>query len=199
MIRPTRLVPVALGALLAASLGQAQAQNSFPTVLIENGVGTNDSVFLGAPDDVYLGLGRAQVTYDFGDWVIVNRDAAVDLNVYEVDFGSQEFSQMTVLVSQDGVNFISVKASEQNLVRIAGDNARHTGNTFGKSYDLGGLDWARYVRIDGLSNTNPGSSNGFDLDAMGAHEVMAAVPEPGTWALMLAGVGGLLARRRRAA
>lgn len=196
MIRSTRIVPVALGVLLAASLGQAQAQNNFPTVLIENGVGTNDSVFLGAPDDVYFGLGRAQVTYDFGDWHIVNRDNAVDLNVYEVDFGGPEFSLMTILVSQDGVDFTSIKASEQTLTRIDGDDARHTGDTFGKSYDLGALAWARYVRIDGLSNASPGSSNGFDLDAIGAHEVMAAVPEPATWALMLAGVGGLLARRR---
>jgi hypothetical protein len=199
MIRSTRLVPVALGVLLAASLGQAQAQGSFPTVLIENSVGTNDSVFLGAPDDVYLGLGREQVTYDFGDWLIVNRDNAVDLNVYEVDFGSPEFSSMTVLVSQDGLTFTSLKASEAALVRIPGDNTWHTNASFGRSYDLGGLEWARYVRIDGLSNTNPGGSNGFDLDAIGAHEVMAAVPEPGTWALMLAGVGGLLMRRRIAA
>jgi PEP-CTERM motif len=188
---------VALAVVLAASFGHAGAQVNFPTVLIENGVGTNDSVFLGAPDDLYLGLGRAQVTYDFGEYLIVNRDAAVDLNVYEVDFGSPEFSSVSVLVSQDGVTFTSVKASEQTLVRITGDNASHTGNTFGKSYDLGDLAWARYVRIDGTSNSTPGGSNGFDLDAIGGHQVMAAVPEPATWALMMAGVGGLLARRRR--
>ena len=189
----------ALAILLAASFGHASAQSSFPTTLVENGAGSNDSIFLGAPDDVYLGLGRAQVTYDFGDWLIVNRDAAVDFNVYEVDTGSAEFHLMTVLVSQDGVSFTNVKSSEQALVRITGDNAAHTNSSYGRSYDLGGLEWARYVRIDGTYNTAPGGTNGFDLDAIGAHQVMAAVPEPATWALMLAGVGGLLARRRRAA
>lgn len=183
---------IVVAAALLAAVTHADA-GYFPTVLSDNGTGATDSTFLGAPDDRDSGLGFAEVTYDFGDFHIVNRAALVDLNVYELDNSIAEFSLIDVLVSQDGLAFVSVKASERAVVDIPGDE-RHGSTSYARSYDLGGLGWARYVRIDGLDPRAPAVNIGFDLDAIGAHEVMAAVPEPGTWALMLAGVA-VLARR----
>jgi hypothetical protein len=183
---------VTLGALhLQATAG------TYPVVATYDGTGSpNISVFLGAPDDLYLGLGASNVTYDFGLSPVVNRLGLVDLNVYEVDTGSPEFAQMTVLVSQDGVTFTSIKSSETALVRTSGD-ATHGNNSFGRSYDLGALSWVRYVRIDGLGTGGASGAQNFDLDAIGAHEVLA-VPEPATWALWLGGLAavGRVARQR---
>lgn len=194
---------LALGAavlLCAAAAPLAQAASAYGTVVSGNTTGAASSRFVGRPDDTFWGLGSADVTYDFGANVVLNRDGGLDLNVYEYDSaGSAEFSVMDVLVSQDGVNFVSLKASETALVRIAGDNVSHTINGFGRSYDLGGLAWARYVRIDGIDNTPPSSFNGFDLDAIGAHSVgPVPVPEPGSWALMACGLGLLPLLRKPA-
>lgn len=183
---------LAVGAVAAASV-QAQM---YPTTLLDNTTGAADALFLGPPDDDFLGLGSAQVTYDFGASLVVNRPGLVDINVYEVDWGSPEFDHMDILVSSDGVVFTSVKASEQALVGMAGD-AAHGSSSYGRSYDLGAFATVRYVRIDGLGTSPPGSTSGFDLDAIGAHEVVA-VPEPAAGALLLAGLLtlGAWARRR---
>jgi hypothetical protein len=187
----------ALSGLALAALGGAASASNFPTLLLDNGTGGDDARFLGAPDDAYWGLANRAVTFDFGDFQVVNRAGAVDLNVYEYNTSVAEFNLMTVLVSQDGLSFIDIKASQVAVVDIPGDEA-HGSTSFARSYDLGALPWVRHVRVQGLSNVTPGQNAGFDLDAIGAHEVMAAVPEPGSWALMLAGlacVGGLARRR----
>ena len=95
-------------ALVTASTGALAG--AFPTVLSGNTTSQADSIFLGAPDDVFVGLGADEVTYDFGLNHVVNRVGSVDLNVYEVDFGAVEFGLMNILVSQDGITFESIKA-----------------------------------------------------------------------------------------
>ena len=182
-------------ALITASTGALAG--TFPTVLSGNTTSNADSIFLGAPDDTFLGLGADEVTYDFGPNHVINRAGLVDLNVYEVDFGAVEFGLMDILVSQDGITFESIKASQVALERITGDSV-HGNNSFGKSYDLGSFDWVRYVKIDGTGSGRAGSTNDFDLDAIGAHEV-TAIPEPSTWAMMLGGLLALagVARRQR--
>jgi len=184
-------------ALLSASAGVAAA-GGFPAIVTSNTTSGTDNRFVGAPDDLYWGLANGAVTFDFGDWHVVNRDGAVDLNVYEFDTSIAEFQLMTLLVSQDGLNFIDIKASQVPVVDIPGD-AAHGNTSFARSYDLGALPWVRYVRVPGLSNVAPGMNAGFDLDAIGAHELVSAVPEPGGWALLLGGLGVVtsLARRRR--
>jgi hypothetical protein len=185
---------LALGLTAVASAAQA---GFFPTTLSDNTTGLPASTFIGAPDDTFAGLGADQLTYDFGTSTVVNRVGLVDLNVYEVDFGAVEFGLMDILVSNDGVTFTSIKGSEVALVRTTGDSV-HSSNSFGRSYDLGAFATIRYVRIDGKGSGRAGGTNGFDLDAIGAHEV-TPVPEPATTALMLAGLGvvGLIARRRQ--
>ena len=182
-------------ALITASTGALAG--AFPTVLSGNTTSNADSIFLGAPDDTFLGLGADEVTYDFGPNHVINRAGLVDLNVYEVDFGAVEFGLMDILVSQDGITFESIKASQVALERITGDSV-HGNNSFGKSYDLGSFDWVRYVKIDGTGSGRAGSTNDFDLDAIGAHEV-TAIPEPSTWTMMLGGLLALagVARRQR--
>lgn len=183
-----------IAALLALATLQAAA-NNFPLILSENGTGASEAIFLGAPDGRHSGLGFAQVTYDFGDFQVVNRPGAVDLNVYELSNSVAEFSLIDLLVSQDGLAFSSIKASESAAVDIPGDED-HGSRSFARSYDLGGLSWVRYVRVDGLDPRAPAVNIGFDLDAIGAHEVMAAVPEPGSWAMLLGGMLALAWRRR---
>lgn len=82
-----------------------------------------------------------------------------------------------------------------------GDNI-HSDNDFGRSYDLqaASIPFAsvRYIRIDGAGDGGSGSSTGFDLDAIGAHQV-TAVPEPESYAMLMAGLGllGFTARRMK--
>lgn len=185
-------------ALLALTTS-AHSAGFFPTVLSGNTTIAPNSSFLGAPDDVYLGIGGQVVTYDFGLYSVDNR-SGVDFNVYEVDTGSPEFTAMEVLVSNDGTTFTSVKSSEILLInanRISGDSV-HNNNNFGRSYDLGSFASVRYIRIDGVGTGVSGGSTAFDLDAIGAHQV-TAVPEPESYAMLMAGLGllGFTARRMK--
>jgi hypothetical protein len=55
-----------------------------------------DGIVLRAPDGNCAGLDARCLTCTFGDHVIVNRPGAVDLNVYEGDFGGLEFEFLDV-------------------------------------------------------------------------------------------------------
>lgn len=186
-----------LGVLTAVSLllatAGSPAWSQYTSTLSENTTGSPGSAFTGAPDDQYYGLGGRNVTYDFGPTGFANVVASADLTVYEVDFGTPEFNSITVWASADGLAFTNITASATTKIDLPGDGA-HGDGSFARSYDLGVLSWARYLRIDGNGNAAPGPQSGFDLDAVG---VLAPVPEPGTWALMLAGLAGLGLRARR--
>lgn len=197
-LQGVRLIGAAVA--LTLSTGAVQAASGFGTALSDNGTGLPADAFLGPPDGNFAGLGAQSLTYDFGAWVVANRPGAPDLNVYEVNFGGPEFEFIDVLASADGISFISLKGSEGAIQALAGDEA-HGGGVFGRSYDLGGLPWARYVRLVGTGNGEAGGTNYFDLDALGAHELAPSpVPEPQAWALWLAGLGlvGSAWRRRLA-
>jgi hypothetical protein len=142
---------------------------AFPQLMLDNATTAADSVFLGAPDGVYFGLGGQIVTYELDCGFVVD-GPGVDLTVYEVSTGSQEFGSLAdVLVSSDGVNFFSVKATESPVVRIPGDQT-HTNDNFARSYDLDAtpLNAIRFVRLDGAGTGSSGTGTGFDLDAIGA-------------------------------
>ncbi|MGQ9652129.1 MAG: hypothetical protein ACUVXJ_18690 [Phycisphaerae bacterium] len=147
--------------------GEAPFVCRFPTALAENTTGGADAIFTGPPDDVFYGLGGQVVTYSF-DCLVFDGPGA-DVTVYEADGGSAEFGLMDVLVSMDGLLFISVKQTEGSAIRIPGDES-YTNISFARSYDLGitGWPWIRFLRIDGNGTGAAGGSTGFDLDAVGA-------------------------------
>jgi hypothetical protein len=198
-------IAAAVGVAMTASAAQAAY---FPTVIWDSSqtlTAAQAASFLGAPDDAFTGLGSGWITYDLGDRPLVD-GSGQDFNVYEVDNGIVEFSIADILVSADGLTFFNVETTSAPALDLAGDEA-HGNSNFRRSFDVGGAVAAlgatefRYLRIDGTSGGSIGDSNGFDLDAVGIVNFAstAAVPEPATWALMLAGFGGVgwTARRRR--
>ena len=151
----------------------------YTDVLSLNSTGQGDDIFVGPPDDRDGGLGGQIVEYDFGCRRVLDGDGP-DFNVYEMDHGVTEFDSIDVLVSIDGFEWVSVKASEGAEVPIPGDEAHGSGN-YSRSYDLAGsgLSEVRYIRLDGDGDEPGGGSIGFDLDAIGAIHVPLAWIVPG--------------------
>lgn len=185
---------LAAGVLVSGGFAdQAVATGLYPTLLSGNTTGSADSVFLGPPDQTFIGLGGRDVTYDFGSFQVVNGPGP-DFNVYEsTSAGVPEFESITVLVSTDGVVFTSVNSTRGAGVALDGDGGVGTDpNT--QSYDLGSFSSARFIRIDGNGIAPASSIGGFDLDAVGA---INFVPEPGPLWLLGLGLGGLAVLRPR--
>lgn len=164
------------------------------------------ATMLGTPDDAFTGLGSHFVTYDLGNYRAVD-GAGQDFNVYEVDFGAVEFGSVEVLVSLDGVTFFNVNSSINTALNLAGDET-HGSASFRRSFDLAGAAAAlgtsqfRYVRLNGTSGGFINGANGFDVDSVGYANfafIGAVVPEPATWALLIAGLGATGAAMRRKA
>lgn len=208
---------VAAGAALLLSAGGAQA--AAPLYGFQLGA-TSEVLtpaevasFLGAPDDVYTGLGGGFITYDFGQYRLIN-GAGQDFNVYEVDSGNVEFGSVDILVSADALTWFNVEGTAAAAIDLVGDEA-HGNASFRKSYDLAGAVAAlgatqfRYLRLDGTTSGAINSNNGFDPDAVAAINYIdtnpppppTTVPEPASWALMILGFGsaGAMLRRRRTA
>lgn len=138
-----------------------------------------DEIFTGPPDNDFLGIGNASVLYDFGSPIIVD-GAGPDFNVYEESVvGAPEFASIDVLVSADGAAFTTVKGSESSVVRIPGDEAL-TDDEFARSYDLAaaGLFAIRFVFVDGLDSSPACGNCGFDLDAIGAINLVSPSLSP---------------------
>jgi len=144
---------------------------AFPSLLLDNSTEADDSVFLGPPDGTYRGLGGQIVTWEL-DCGFIADGPGPDFTIYEFSNGAPEFDHIDdVLVSNDGVTFTSVHATETGVVRVPGDG-QHTNDTNARSYDIGAasntINAVRYVRIDGEGTGSSGASTLFDLDAMGA-------------------------------
>jgi hypothetical protein len=137
-----------------------QAQANGPTQLASNTTGFADSVVLGLPDCSFVGLCSAQVTFDFGDMVIVNRYDTLngldltDFNLYEWSSGPGNVNSAIVLVSQDGVNFFEATPRVGLTRRIPGDNGTSVARIHGRK--LGALQWAWYERSQGTASLPPG-------------------------------------------
>lgn len=204
-----RFLVVSLASLAFAAAAHAASVGYYPTALSVNTTGASDSRFTGAPDDQFYGLGGQVVTYDFGTTSIVDGTGA-DFNVYEVDWGTLEFDQVQISVSNDGVTFFNVSSTYYPAVDLVGDDAHGDAN-FRRAYDLAdiaalasnGISSIRYVRFDGTGTGAAGETTGFDLDAIGAVNFQsppAAVPTPAaaTAGMVLLGAFGLLRSRRGA-
>lgn len=151
------------------SNGIPDACDMEPPVLNSNLTGIDDSVWLGVPDDNWVGIGTSFVTYDFGGARVVDGPGS-DFNVYEADTGVAEFDKIIVLVKGPTGSFIDITATASPVVRIPGDE-QHGNDAFARSYDIAasGLTDVRYISVDGVGVTGPaGGTNGFDLDAIGA-------------------------------
>jgi hypothetical protein len=101
-----------------------------------------------------------------------------------------------VSVSLDGSTFTDVTASQTSYVAIVGDEL-HGNPSFAKSFDLGAMALARYIRIDGNGTGAAGGTNAFDLDAIGAINLVSAVPLPAGMPLLLGALAVLTGLRRR--
>ena len=165
---------------------------------------------LGAPNNSGPSLGSEWIQYDFGNFRLVDGPGA-DFNVYHVIFFSAYWESVNVLVSADGSNFFNMGLLDTPTLDLIGDDAstninfRRSGNLGAAATALGATQF-RYLRIDGNNRLQPGlGSVGFILDAVGLANFTelpsAAVPEPASWAMLIAGFGlvGAAMRRRVAA
>ncbi len=150
----------------------------FPTMVFTSG--SSPSYFAGPPNDSASDLGNGGwVVFDFGAYRICNRSGG-DFNVYEEDWGMDEFEDMTVEVSENGSFWVNVRGTQSSALVIPGDGA-HSSTTFRRSYDIAGsgLSSVRFVRVRGTDSDF--FNGGFELDAIGAFVVApnpSAAPLP---------------------
>jgi hypothetical protein len=157
--------------------------SAFPLELSEPIAGVDIRLFLGAPDDNFLGLGDGQLTYVL-DGVTLVDGSGPDFNVYEVNFGGDDFQYVEVSVSADGSTFTPIAPEPGAPISIPGDEA-HTRLDLRRSYDLAsvGLSAVHHIRITGTHPDPPGGTAGFDLDAVGLAHTLSDLDLDGDGAL----------------
>ena len=142
-----------------------------------------------------LGVDTATLTFDLGGAFKLS-----SIDVWNYNFGKEEWvstldrasKAFTLAISTDGVTFTQV---------LAGEFARGTGELLGaETFGFTGV--ARYVQLN-LSGNHQRQPETYGYAPIGLSEVRfagSAVPEPATWAMMIAGfglVGGALRASRR--
>ncbi len=147
----------------------------------------NQSNCTHTPQCTFVSLGQGgSLTLQFTDNLLTGSgNSQLDLWIFEVGTDVEDTS---VEISSDGQQWFAV--------------GKVSGSTRGVDIDAYGHGiHSRYafVRLtdDPLEGSSSGHSAGADIDAVGAISSVAAVPEPATWALWLAG-SAWLARRTRA-
>ena len=143
-----------------------------------------------------LGVSAAALTFDLGQTYKLS-----GADIWNYNFGVEEFAStldraskaFRISISTDGLTYTQV---------LAGELSRGTGQALAaESFGLGGT--ARYVQIalDGNHQKYPET---YGYAPIGLSEVRftgSAVPEPATWAMMIAGFGlagaALRSARRR--
>lgn len=150
-------------------------------------VPVSTSVVLGGPTSPadFLSLPRGSfVTVGFTDETVVD-GVGNDIFIGEVGASGE---RADVFVSRDLINFIFLGTALDSSVT---------------AFDLASIGWTgrvKAVKIMGLDNF--GGSPGFDVDFIQVLPgSIGAVPEPASWAMLIAGFGlvGASARRRRTA
>lgn len=145
-----------------------------------------------------LGVNQASLVFEFD-----RKYAVDDIAIWNYNFGNPAEFQSTIL---RGVKDFRLSASEDGVTYTTVLEARlamGTGQPLAaQSFDTD-VARARFVRLDILNNYGQGTYAERDWNS-GLSEVQfsgAAVPEPASWALMIAGFGlaGTALRRRPAA
>ena len=145
-----------------------------------------------------LGVNQASLVFEFD-----RKYAVDDVAIWNYNFGNPAEFQSTIL---RGVKDFRLSASEDGVTYTTVLEARlamGTGQPLAaQSFDTAGAT-ARFVRLEILNNYGQGTYAERDWNS-GLSEVQfsgAAVPEPASWALMIAGFGlaGAALRRRPAA
>lgn len=141
-----------------------------------------------------LSVDAATLTFDLGGLYKLS-----SIDVWNYNFGKEEFAStldraskaFTLSISTDGVTFTDI---------LSGEFARGTGELLGaETFGLSGA--ARFVQLS-LSGNHQQYPEYYGYSPIGLSEVRfggSAVPEPATWAMMIAGfglVGGAIRARR---
>ena len=106
-------------------------QPSFPATLSSNSSDLADDTFTGPPDDVGAEdvAPGSVITFDFQDHPVRNFGGG-DFNVYAMDVGTVDFSNIRVEASVDGITFFDVTSTAGPVLSTP------DGNPYARSYDL---------------------------------------------------------------
>lgn len=170
--------------------GQYKAENLINDSGLTNGLHDADYANMWMTD---LSVDAATLVFDLGQVY-----ALTSFQVWNYNFGVEEFfstldraaNAFTLAISSDGVTFSQV---------LAGNLGRGTGGPLAaETFAFTGE--ARYVQLN-LDGNHQRFPETYGYAPIGLSEVkFAAVPEPTTWALLIAGFGatGVVLRRRSA-
>lgn len=157
--------------------------------------GTSEYITAAFKNDSGTALDSFTLRYDGEQWRNNGNTSAQSLTV-QYGFGATFASVTTWTSAGAGFTFTSPVNSSSAAAVV--------GNTVGKVANLGGtvaLNWAAgdtlWVRWNDVNDAN--NDHALAIDNVSFGVTAAPVPEPGTYAMLLAGLGavGFIARRRR--
>jgi len=122
----------------------------------------------------FFGLG-------FGGWIIVEFDCPIqngegdDIRIIEDTWGSYPLETAEVYASQDGTTWIFLGEA---------DNTNPTGIHTISEFDLGILNWAKYIKIEDTCDPilHNNAADGYDLNAVESLQDCVEIQEETAWA-----------------